>query len=75
MRFMPWKCPECGQSAKGTLEMIPGLALLAFDAEGWGEYDGETQIDWNNQTNQHDEDGNDLLECPAGHQWPAERQD
>jgi len=55
--------------------MIPGLALLTFDAEGHAEYDGETEVDWNNQATQRDEAGNDLLECPAGHQWSAERED
>ena len=75
MRFTPWKCPECGQSAQGTVDTIPGLALLAFDDNGNAEYNGETKIDWNNQTTLHDESGRDLLECPAGHQWPAERED
>jgi hypothetical protein len=75
MRFKPWKCPECGQPAKGTVDTIPGLALLAFDGEGNAEYDGETKVDWDNQTTRHDEAGHDLLECPAGHQWPAERED
>jgi hypothetical protein len=55
--------------------MIPGLALLTFGADGQAEYDGETEVDWNNQVTQHDDAGNDLLECPAGHQWPARRDD
>lgn len=75
MRFIPWKCPECGQAARGTLETIPGLALLTFDAGGHAEYDSETQVAWDNQATLHDEAGRDLLECPAGHQWPAERKD
>jgi hypothetical protein len=54
MRFKPWKCPECGQPAKGTLETISGLALMTFDAEGNAEYDGETKVDWDNQVTQHD---------------------
>jgi hypothetical protein len=75
MRFKPWKCPECGQPAKGTLETIPGLALLTFDDDGQAEYDGETDIDWNNQATLHDDASRDMLECPDGHQWPAERED
>ena len=75
MRFKPWKCPECGQPAKGSLETVPGLALLTFDADGQAEYDGETEVDWDNQATQHDEAGNDLLECPQGHQWPTQRKD
>jgi hypothetical protein len=75
MRLTPWKCPECGQPAKGTVETVPGLALLTFDDDGNAEYAGETEIDWNNQATRHDDAGNDLLECPAGHQWTAERKD
>ena len=75
MRFTPWKCPECDQPAQGTVDIIPGLALLAFDSNGNADYDGETKVDWNNQATQHDESGRDLLECPAGHRWPAERED
>ena len=43
--------------------------------DGNAEYAGETEMDWNNQATQHDDAGNDLLECPAGHQWPAKRKD
>ena len=75
MRFSPWKCPECGQAARGTSETITGLALLMFDDDGQAEYAGETELDWNSQVTRHDEAGNDLLECPAGHRWPAVRED
>jgi len=75
MRFSPWKCPECSEAAKGTLETIAGLALLMFDDDGHAEYAGETELDWNSQITRHDEAGNALLECPAGHQWPAVCQD
>jgi len=75
MRFNPWKCPECGLPAKGTIETITGLALLTLDDDGEAEYTGETEIDWNNQIAKHDDAGNDLLECSAGHQWQAERKD
>ena len=34
MRFNPCQCPECDQPATGTVEIIPGLALLVFDEEG-----------------------------------------
>ena len=75
MRFSPWKCPECGEAAKGTLETIASLALLMFDDDGQAEYAGETELDWNSQATRHDEAGNTVLECPAGHQWPAVCQD
>lgn len=75
MRFKPWKCPECGQPAKGTLETIPGLALLKFDKDGQAEYDGGTEVAWDDQATQHNEAGNDILECHLGHQWPAKCED
>ena len=28
MRYDPWRCPQCGEEAKGTLETIPGIARL-----------------------------------------------
>jgi hypothetical protein len=73
MRFTPDKCPECGEQALGTLETVPGLALLVFDDNGDAE--GETKIDWDSQVSQRDEAGRVLLECSEGHQWPAERSD
>lgn len=75
MRFTPWKCPECGQPANGTLEMIPGLALLTFDDNGEATYAGDTEIDWDNQMTRDDEDGRVRLECPAHHRWPADSTD
>ena len=51
------------------------LALLVFDDSGDADYEGETVINWNNQASQHDETGRDILECPEGHQWPAEREE
>ena len=75
MRFSPWKCPECGQAPEGTLETVPGLALLVFDASGQGQYAGETEIDWDAQATCEDEAGKVILECPNGHQWPADRRD
>ena len=75
MRFTPWKCPTCGQSAAGTLETVPGLALLVFDDDGQAEYEGETKIDWNGQKTCQDKSGRTILECLSGHQWPANHDD
>ena len=71
MRFDPWRCPECGQAARGTQETTPGLALLMFDDEGQAEYEGETKMDWNNQTTDVDDRGQVTLECPDWHRWQA----
>jgi hypothetical protein len=73
MQFNPWRCPECGQAARGTIESVRGLALLAFDGQGNAEYEGETELDWDSQVTVHDADSDELatLECPGGHQWFA----
>jgi hypothetical protein len=34
-----------------------GLGLLVFDDHGDAEYEGETEIDWNNRATQRDEFG------------------
>jgi hypothetical protein len=73
MRFTPWRCPECSEPAAGTLEIVPGLALLVFGDDGHAEYEGETKLDWNGQTTCRDDSGKVVLECPQGHQWPADR--
>jgi len=71
MRFDPWKCPECGQQARGTLEAIPGVALLLFDDDGSADYLGGTDVCWDGQKTVRAEDGRVTLVCPDGHDWPA----
>jgi hypothetical protein len=75
MQFTPWKCPVCGEPAKGTLEWIYGFALLTFDASGNATYAGDAEIDWNSQATREDKSDRQILECPADHRWPAERDD
>ena len=65
------RCPHCGAMAIGTVELVPGLALVRFNEEGEAEYEGETRMDWNNQTTRRDSAGQATLECPHGHQWQA----
>jgi hypothetical protein len=71
MRFDPSKCPECGQQATGTLETIPGIALLMFDEDGAADYQGETRVCWDGQMTVRAEDGLATLVCPDGHDWLA----
>jgi len=71
MRFNPFQCPECNEPARGTVEIIHGLALLIFDEEGNADYEGETKVDWDSQTSLTDDRGRVTLECPSGHQWQA----
>lgn len=73
MHFLPWRCPTCNQPAEGTLETVPGLALLLFDDDGQAEYEGETKLDWNQQATCRDMKGKVTLQCPERHRWQAER--
>lgn len=79
MKFNPWKCPECGEPARGTVERVFGLALMTFDENGDAGYAGETKIDWNSQTSvlrtTAENDVVFLLECINGHRWQAEQID
>ena len=71
MRLDPWKCPECDQPAKGTLETIPGIALLLFDEDGSAEYFGQTDVCWDGQVTIRAGDGRVTLICADGHEWLA----
>lgn len=69
MRFKVSRCPVCEEEAMGTVECVPGVALLTFDAKGEAEYEGETKLDWDLQFTRYDDRGHVTLECSNGHQW------
>ena len=69
MIFGTPKCPECEEYAKGTVEVVKGLALLAFGEDGIAEYGGETEVWWNDQKTIIDENGNVTLVCSNNHEW------
>jgi hypothetical protein len=71
MRFDVPRCTLCGELASGTLEQVPGIALLIFDENDTAEYAGETKMAWDDQVTCRDSDGRVTLECPSGHQWQA----
>lgn len=69
MRFENPNCPECGESLKGTGELVPGTALMSQDDDGEWEYDGSTEMCWDGQTTETDKDGRVELWCRNGHCW------
>jgi len=72
MKFDPIHCPECGELAKGTVDLVPGLALLTDpDDDGQVDYEGETEIAWDCQETIQDEEGKFKLECSNVHNWFA----
>ena len=51
MKFDPTNCPKCSGKPRGTVEQIPGLALLMEMTDQPGEYDyeGSTDVWWDDQ--------------------------
>jgi hypothetical protein len=45
MTFDVPRCSICGQLARGTLEWVPGVAMLTFAESGEAQYEGETRMD------------------------------
>ncbi len=64
------KCPECGEPPVATVESLEGLAQLEPEEEGGGfTYGGYTEVEWDAQRTQRDEDGKDALQCENRHLW------
>ncbi len=54
-RHMMNGCPRCGlNSSLGELDLIPGAAYGHFDKNGSWQFDGETKVFWNEQSQEHD---------------------
>ncbi len=67
MRFLPHDCPECGHTAMGMLEMVPGIALLLQIEDGTFQYAGGTDVSWDSQTTARDPSGRVTLSyAPMG---------
>lgn len=64
-------CPTCNKPAVGTVETLPGIARFIEEAAPNLEmdYDGTTEVDWNGQTTNEDEEGNLQVSCEDGHFW------
>lgn len=69
MRFEKPNCPQCGEPVEGTVERLAGCAQLFPTEGGEYEYEGSTEVWWNGQITEKDEDGDIALVCPNGHVW------
>jgi hypothetical protein len=66
------QCPECGEKAQGTVEVITGCALFGpINQDGSLDYACDTEIWWDDQRTVTDkgEGSRVLLICPGAHQW------
>ncbi len=73
MRFSPIRCPECGQTARGTVEVLAGCAEFEVRGDGEAVYSGYTEVWWDEQRSERNEAGRVHLVCPSGHDWWAEK--
>lgn len=70
MKFHDPKCPKCGELAKGTQETLAGCALVKFGESGEAEWEGETEVFWDEQkTDTCSETGGAWMVCHCGHCW------
>lgn len=65
----PLKCPECGEEIKGSVDLVPGCALMNVDPDGTFEWAGETEMDWDNQHNLEQDPKRMRVQCCDGHEW------
>jgi len=75
MEFNPCKCPDCGEVAVGTIEVLHGRADLIQLDDGSFEYGGETEVFWDGQMSVRDKKGRVQMTCDKGHEWFAVRKD
>jgi hypothetical protein len=71
MRIQPANCPVCGEIAHGTLDTIPGVALLMPNEDSSFDWAGETEVFWDGQTTDLDAEGRATVRCSNGHSWEA----
>ena len=74
MKWEQQTCPECGEHARYTAELVPAQAVLAYDpATDAFEWAGETEVCWNGQETVVDAEGREELWCANGHGWQTGR--
>ena len=70
MKFETMQCPECKERAIGILEQVQCRANIIENKQGEVEYEGETDVWWEEQRPVI-KGGNYFLLCENGHDWPS----
>ena len=72
MRFEQPRCPKCGELAAGTLETLTGRAGLTFDDDDTtADWEGSTEVFWDEQRTVRDRNGRVTLLCGCGADWQS----
>jgi hypothetical protein len=71
MKIEKPRCPECDLLVSGTSENVPGLAHLVQQDDGSFEYQGGTKLFWDGVMTERTEEGEYMLLCENGHDWPS----
>ena len=72
MRVDPHRCPDCGEPAEGTVDIVPGIAQFGdFTEDGITDWAGGTRMCWDGQMPQTDAQGRTLVQCEHAHDWWA----
>ncbi len=69
-KFDPPRHPEFGTEPRGTVETVSGCALFS-EENGTYDWDGETDVWWDEQRTVEDKDGRVQLIDRQGHTWWA----
>ena len=65
-------CPTCAEPANKIGEVIHVNAFISFDEETQTfEYDGESEIFYDNQRPYRDDNGMAQVACSNGHVWDS----
>lgn len=55
LKFVTEKCPKCGHDPDAILCWVPGWSLLQSDGGGGFDYDGDTEMLWDDSVlDEHD---------------------
>lgn len=69
-RLLTPNCPQCNQPARGTVEVLSGMATIAIEEDGEYDHDGNgTEIWWDCAETKTNERGEISLICREGHEW------
>lgn len=75
LKFTPPVCPTCGADIRGTVDTIPAIAELNRFEDGSYEWSGHTEVLWDGQSGEYDDQGRAEVCCANGHHWCAEMEE